>query len=144
VALAFTHGALIVATGSVLAIGVIILLAGASIAPTLSSIYSMVDRTAPAGAETEAYSWVLTASLTGASVGASLGGWLAQTVGPPGAFALVLAAGALAVSGALGGSRSLPGAREVHDRRGTNLRATENPITTNEKEKTCGSAPRLA
>ena len=144
VALAFTHGALIVATGSVLAIGVIILLAGASIAPTLSSIYSMVDRTAPAGAKTEAYSWVLTASLTGASVGASLGGWLAQTTGPAAAFALVAAASALAVLVALLGSRSLTGAREHRDSRVTNLRATENPITTNEKEKTCGSAPRLA
>ena len=37
------------ATGSVLAIAAVILLAGATIAPTAASIYAMVDRFAPAG-----------------------------------------------------------------------------------------------
>ncbi len=57
-ALAVAHGALIFATGSVLAIGAVILLAGATIAPTAASIYAMVDRFAPAGTATEAFSWV--------------------------------------------------------------------------------------
>jgi MFS family permease len=47
-ALAVGHGALLVTTGSALALGAVILLAGASIAPTVSSIYAMVDAAAPA------------------------------------------------------------------------------------------------
>jgi hypothetical protein len=92
-ALALTHGALIFATGNVLALGVLITLAGSTIAPTVSSIYAMVDAAAPAGTETEAFSWLVTAELIGASLGAALGGALAQRAGAPAAFALVAAAG---------------------------------------------------
>lgn len=48
-ALALTHGALILTTGSTIAIAVVMTLAGATIAPTVSSIYAMVDAAAPAG-----------------------------------------------------------------------------------------------
>jgi MFS family permease len=94
--LALAHGALIIATGSLLATGLLILLAGATIAPTVSSIYAMVDNAAPAGTQTEAFSWLLTASLAGSAIGDSLGGVLAQSGGAQSVFALVGAAGALA------------------------------------------------
>jgi MFS family permease len=106
-ALAVGHAALIVTTGSVLAIGAVILLAGATIAPTVASIYAMVDRAAPAGTRTEAFSWLLTASSTGAALGAAVAGALAQSEGAPAAFAFAGAAGGFAVLIAMLGSRSL-------------------------------------
>jgi MFS family permease len=106
-ALALAHGALILATGSVLAIGAVILLAGATIAPTVSSIYAMVDGAAPAGTHTEAFSWLLTASLTGSAMGASAGGAIAQSEGAQAVFALVGVAGGLVALVAVLRSRTL-------------------------------------
>jgi MFS family permease len=103
-ALALTHGALILTTHSVLAIGGVILLAGATIAPTASSLYALVDHAAPVGTSTEAFSWLVTAALTGAALGAAAAGWLAQADGPPGAFALAGVSGGVAV--AVAGLRS--------------------------------------
>ena len=96
-ALAVVHGALTFATGSVLAMAAVILLAGATIAPTAASLYAMVDRFAPAGTHTEAFSWVETAGLTGAALGAAVAGPLVQSAGPTAAFAFGGAAGAVAV-----------------------------------------------
>jgi predicted MFS family arabinose efflux permease len=109
-ALALTHGALILTTGSVVAIGAVILLAGATIAPTVSSVYATVDDAAPAGTSTEAFSWLVTASLTGAALGAAVAGALAQTHGAAGAFAVVVLAGGLAFAVAALRSHSLPSA----------------------------------
>lgn len=106
-ALALTHAALILTTGSVVAIGAVIVLAGATIAPTVSSIYAMVDAAAPAGTRTEAFSWVVSASLTGDALGATVAGALAQSAGARAAFALVGVAGAAATSTAILRSRSL-------------------------------------
>ena len=90
-----------------------ILIAGATIAPTAASIYAMVDRYAPAGASTEAFSWALTAAMTGEALGAAVGGGLAQSAGAAAAFAFAGAAGGVAVAIALFGSRRLDGdARE--------------------------------
>lgn len=107
-ALALTHGALILTTRSVFAIGGVILLAGATIAPTASSLYAIVDRAAPVGTSTEAFSWLATAGLTGSALGAAAAGWLAQSGGPTGAFAVAGVAGALAVAVAVLRSHSLP------------------------------------
>jgi MFS family permease len=109
VALAITHGALILTTGSVVATGVVITLAGATIAPTESSIYAMVEAAAPAGTRTEAYSWLLTAALVGASIGMAIAGALVQGGGPEKAFGLVGVAGGLAALAAALGSDRLPG-----------------------------------
>jgi MFS family permease len=115
-ALALTHGALILTTGSVLAIAVVITLAGATIAPSVSSSYAMVDAAAPAGTRTEAYSWQLTATLVGGSLGNSAAGALAQSSGAAAAFTLVAAAGGLAVLTALVRSRSLANAKQNNSR----------------------------
>jgi predicted MFS family arabinose efflux permease len=106
-ALALAHGVLVLATGSVLAIGAVILLAGATIAPTAASIYAMVDRFAPEGTRTEAFSWLLTAASTGEAIGAAVAGPLVQSAGAAAAFAFAGAAGAIAVGVALLGSRRL-------------------------------------
>jgi MFS family permease len=107
IAVALGHAALIVTTGSALAIGAVLVVAGASIAPTFASIYAMVDRAAPAGARTEAFAWLMTASSTGGSAGAAAAGALVQSAGAPAALAVAAAAGTLAVLIALLGSRSL-------------------------------------
>jgi len=110
-ALALTHGALVLTTGSVVAMGAVILLAGATIAPTASSVYSMVEPAAPAGTSTEAFSWLVTAGLAGAALGAAAAGWLAQSDGASGAFAAVIVAGGFTVMVAGLRSHGLPRAR---------------------------------
>ncbi len=112
-ALAVAHGALLLSTGSVLAIGAVILLAGATIAPSAATVYAMVDRFAPAGTHTEAFSWVLTADSAGAALGAAVAGALVQSAGAPAAFAFAGGAGAVAVLIAVLGSRTLDGAPSV-------------------------------
>jgi predicted MFS family arabinose efflux permease len=106
-ALAVGHGALLFTTSSVLALGAVIVLAGATIAPTVASIYAMVDGAAPAGTHTEAFSWLVTASSSGAAAGAAVAGALAQAAGAPAAFAFAFAAGGLAVLIGICGSKSL-------------------------------------
>lgn len=106
-ALALAHGALILTTDSIVAIATVILVAGATIAPTVSTIYAMVGTAAPAGTQTEAFSWLLTAPLSGGAIGAAAAGSLAQHAGARGAFAFVGAAGGLALLTAVLRSRSL-------------------------------------
>jgi predicted MFS family arabinose efflux permease len=97
-ALAIGHALLLPSSGSLPAIGAVLLFAGAWIAPTTGAIYGMVGRCAPAGTVTEAFAWVTAANSTGASIGAAVAGSLTASLGAPGAFALAGAAGALAVA----------------------------------------------
>jgi MFS family permease len=106
-ALAVFHGALLVSTHSLMAMGMIIMAAGATIAPTGSVIYAMVDRFAPAGTQTEAFSWLYTAASTGTAVGAGAAGALVQAVGPGAAFTLAGIAGGVAAAVAVVGSGHL-------------------------------------
>ena len=96
-ALAGLHGALVATATSLPAMGVVITLAGATIAPLAASIYEMAGRSAPAGAQAEAFSWLYAASATGAAVGAAAAGALAQATGSASAFGLAGAAGAMTV-----------------------------------------------
>jgi hypothetical protein len=59
----------------------------------------MVDRAAPAGTQTEAFSWLGTASSTGGAAGAAVGGALAQSAG---VAAFGLAAGGSVLTAMLG------------------------------------------
>ncbi len=106
-ALAVTHGALLAGTASLPVMGAIILLAGATIAPTGAGIYAMVDRTAPEGTHTEAFSWLFTSSSSGAAAGAAIAGVLAESTGPATVFAFAGVAGGLATLVAILGSRYL-------------------------------------
>jgi predicted MFS family arabinose efflux permease len=92
------HAALGAATGSLLALGVVITVAGTMIAPILTSAYAMVDEAAPAGTVTEAFAWLATASAIGTSVGAAAGGVLVDTAGPAAAFLLAGAGGLVAAA----------------------------------------------
>jgi predicted MFS family arabinose efflux permease len=110
-ALALGHGLLAIATGSVVAIGLVVLLAGATIAPTTGSIYALADRAAPEGTRTEAFAWLLTAISLGSSLGAIVAGALAQAAGATTVFAFAGTAGMLAVAVALARAETLDGSR---------------------------------
>ena len=106
-ALAAGHVGLVAAADSILALGAVLLLAGAAIAPTFATVYSMVDRAAPSGTATEAFAWLATAASLGAAFGAASAGALADHAGPAAAFALAGGAGALAVIATLLRSHTL-------------------------------------
>ncbi len=97
-ALALGHAALAVTAGSLLAIGAVLLVAGAAIAPAYATIYAMAGQAAPEGTVTEAFAWLSTAVVTGASAGTAAAGALAQSAGAGAVFTLAGLAGALAVA----------------------------------------------
>ena len=86
---------------------VVLLFAGAAIAPTEASVYAMVDRAAPAGTMTEAFAWLATAMAVGGAAGAAGAGIVVDRAGPAAAFALAGGAGALAVLTTVVRSRTL-------------------------------------
>lgn len=107
--LALGHGALALTTGSVPALGAVILLAGATIAPTYATVYAIAGSAAPAGATTEAFAWLLTAGSTGSSAGAAAAGALAQSAGPTAAFLFAGCVGVFSVLVSLVRARALEG-----------------------------------
>jgi MFS family permease len=89
---------LAVAAGLVqLAAGMV--LAGLGIAPAIACLYLLVDRLAPTGTVTEAFTWVTTAFATGFAAGNALGGSLVHRVGTQGSF--LAAAGGVAAAALL-------------------------------------------
>ena len=84
-----------------------LLLAGATIAPTEATVYAMVDHAAPAATMTEAFAWLATAMAVGGAVGAAGAGILVDRAGPAAGFALAGGAGALAVLTTMLRSRTL-------------------------------------
>jgi len=109
VALTAGHLALVPAAGSLVALGAVLLFAGAAIAPTYATVYAMVDHAAPAGTVTEAFAWLGTAVAVGAAAGAAGAGLAADQAGPETALALAGAAGAVAALTAILRFRTLPG-----------------------------------
>ena len=96
-----------------LALAAVLLLAGATIAPTYATVFGLVDVAAPAGTVTEAFAWLDTAVAVGAAGGAASAGSVAEAAGPAAVFVLAGAAGALAALAAALRARPLeaPGAR---------------------------------
>jgi predicted MFS family arabinose efflux permease len=97
-ALTAGHLALIPAAGSVVALGGVLIVAGAAIAPTEATIYAMVDRATPAATMTEAFAWLATAMAVGDAVGAAGAGLLVDGAGPAAGFAFAGVAGVLALA----------------------------------------------
>jgi MFS family permease len=98
VALMVGHLALAGVATNIFALGAVLVLAGAAIAPTYATVYSLVDRIAPDGTVTEAFAWLGTAVTAGAAVGVASGGALTASAGPAAAFLLAGVAGAAAVA----------------------------------------------
>jgi MFS family permease len=82
-----------------LALGIALVVGGATIAPALTVETNLVGRIAPAGMLNEAYTWVVTVSVAGSAAGAAVAGIIVdQPGGLPWAFvftATVLAVAAL-------------------------------------------------
>ncbi len=95
-ALGVGHLALVPAAGSIVALGAVITVAGAMIAPILAGAYAMVDGAAPAGTVTEAFAWIATASAVGSAAGAALAGVVVEAGSPIAGFAVAGGAGVLA------------------------------------------------
>ena len=87
--------------------GVLLVLTGLALAPLATTEYSLVDRLAPAGTATEAYSWQIVANVMGAAAGSFIAGVLAEEASVEWALATagIACAGGFAV--ALAGRRSL-------------------------------------
>ncbi len=82
-------------------------LSGLFLAPVLACAFVVVDRHAPAGTVTEAFSWIVTAFGVGASAGTALAGPAAQYGGVSAGFAVAGAGGAVALAVLAGCGRAL-------------------------------------
>jgi dipeptide/tripeptide permease len=71
-------------------------LSGLFLAPTLACAFLVVDRHAPPGTVTEAFSWVVTAIGVGSALGTAVAGAAAQHGGAAAAFGAAAAGGAAA------------------------------------------------
>lgn len=67
--------------GSIPLMAVLMVIAGLALAPVTACAYVLVDRVAPAGTTTEAYTWMITANVMGAAAGSALSGVLVQQSG---------------------------------------------------------------
>jgi predicted MFS family arabinose efflux permease len=119
-ALALGHLALALTPSSAVGLGLVLVVAGAAIAPTYATVYAMLDDVAPAGTVTEASAWLATAVAVGAALGSAAAGAVIAHAGPVAAFGLAGAAGAAAVAvvvargGTLGGcSGPMPSVRSL-------------------------------
>ncbi|MFD5818025.1 MFS transporter [Streptomyces sp. NPDC059618] len=90
-------------------------LAGVFLAPSIACAFVLVDRHAPAGTVTEAFSWLVTTFTVGASVGTALAGPVVEWGGAGRGFAVpgVAGAAALVVLLATGRVLAAPGRGEV-------------------------------
>jgi hypothetical protein len=96
-AVAVAVATLLLARNSVELAG-LILLAGLPFAPWLACVYLLVDRLAPPGTLTEAFSWVLTSFMAGFSAGTSLAGVVVDAAGAHTALLAALAGAILGLT----------------------------------------------
>ena len=73
------------------------LVSGVFLAPCIACAFIIVDRHAPSGTVTEAFSWLVTTFTVGASVGTGLAGPVVQAGGPLWGYAVPGAAGAVSL-----------------------------------------------
>ena len=71
----------LVVAGSPLAMGFLVLAAGAPIAPLIATRNQLVAALAPSGTGTEAFSWLMTSLIAGASLGTGVGGVVIEASG---------------------------------------------------------------
>ncbi|OIJ92443.1 MFS transporter [Streptomyces colonosanans] len=81
----------------VVAMVVLAVLAGVFLAPCIACAFIIVDRHAPSGTVTEAFSWLVTTFTVGASVGTGVAGPVVQAGGALWGFAVPGAAGAVSL-----------------------------------------------
>jgi MFS family permease len=74
------------ATGSLLGLTVVMLVAGTVITPQMTGQSLALELATPPGTATEAFGWVVTAITLGVAAGQSVAGWAVQSAGTPVAF----------------------------------------------------------
>jgi len=84
------------ASGQPLMLGVLLLVAGATIAPTFVSANGMLDDLAPRGTLTEAFTWTSTGISVGIAAGSAVAGALVEAASPGVAMAVLGGGGVLA------------------------------------------------
>jgi MFS family permease len=89
------------------AMAALLFVTGLALAPLATTEYALVDRLAPSGTETEAYSWQIVATVTGAAAGSVLAGILAEHASVDWALAIPTIACGLGFTVALARRRSL-------------------------------------
>jgi MFS family permease len=67
--------------GTIPVMAVLVAVAGLTLAPLTTCSYGLIDRVAPAGTATEAYTWVITATVAGTALGAALAGTVVEGAG---------------------------------------------------------------
>jgi MFS family permease len=87
--------------------GLLLVLTGLALAPLATTEYGLVDRLAPAGTATEAYSWHIASNVMGAAAGSFLAGLLVEQASVEWALATAGIACAAGFAVALAGRRSL-------------------------------------
>jgi MFS family permease len=87
--------------------GLLLVLTGLALAPLATTEYALVDRLAPAGTSTEAYSWQIVANVIGAAAGSLIAGVLAEEASVEWALATAGIACAAGFAVAVAGRRSL-------------------------------------
>ncbi|MEA2365707.1 MAG: hypothetical protein QOE69_883 [Thermoleophilaceae bacterium] len=77
---------------SLAAMAALLVLTGLGVAPMATTQYALMERLAPPGTSTEAYSWLIAATAVGVSAGSLLAGVLVDHAGVPWALACAAAA----------------------------------------------------
>ena len=98
----------LVPVASPAALAPLLLVAGAGVAPLMGTAYSLVDRVAPDGRQTEAFAWLSTAIGIGLAAGSAIAGALVDAAGPGAGFATAAAAGLVACATTSARRTSLP------------------------------------
>jgi MFS family permease len=98
---------LLIVPQSMVAMGILMVIAGLALAPCAAAGFLLIDQIAPAGTATEAYTWAVTANVTGSAIGAALCGVIVQHASVRWALALAVAGPALGTAIAVARRRSL-------------------------------------
>ncbi len=115
VVLLFVFASALPFISSIVPLGLVGLLFGATIAPTLINGNSLVGRLVPHGRLTEGLSWMGTGIGIGASIGSSISGAVIDEIGYRGGFVIVVVFAGLTALVALASSRTLRRASAPHD-----------------------------
>ncbi|MEV5431275.1 MFS transporter [Streptomyces sp. NPDC052701] len=94
--LAVCYLPLMLMPGAVAMVGLTVL-SGVFLAPSIACAFVLVDRHAPRGTVTEAFSWLVTTFTVGASVGTGVAGPVVEAGGPLWGFAVPWAAGGVSL-----------------------------------------------
>lgn len=97
-ALALTHAVLAAGDGSAVALGALLLVAGAGIAPVFGAASALISALALPGTTTEAFAWMTTALGAGVAIGAAAAGAIIDADGTALAFVAAGAAGLVAAA----------------------------------------------